>query len=159
MVCTGNICRSPTMEAVFRARAAAQGLALTFDSAGTASYHVGEPPDPRSLAAARARGYDLSALRARQVRVPEDFALFDRILAADRGHLEWLRRHAPAEHHGKLALLLGGADLPDPYYGGDAGFAHVLALIEDACDGLLAHVQQQLLRGSGQRGLTNGALQ
>lgn len=134
MVCTGNICRSPTMEEVFRARAAALGRSLLFDSAGTASYHVGEAPDPRSQAAARARGYDLSALRARQVRVPEDFARFDRILAADRSHLAWLRRHAPAEHLGKLALLLGEADLPDPYYGDAAGFADVLDAVEAAAD-------------------------
>lgn len=132
MVCTGNICRSPTMEAVFRARAAALGRSLLIDSAGTASYHVGEAPDPRSQAAALARGYDLSAQRARQVRVPEDFARFDRILAADRSHLAWLRRHAPAEHLGKLSLLLEDADLPDPYYGEAAGFVEVLAAVEAA---------------------------
>lgn len=134
MVCTGNICRSPTMEAVFRARAAAQGIAVAFDSAGTASYHVGEPPDPRSQLAALARGYDLSALRARQVRVPDDFTLFDRILAADRSHLEWLRRHAPRAHQDKLDLLLGDADLPDPYYGEARGFDEVLDAVEAAAD-------------------------
>lgn len=134
MVCTGNICRSPTMEAIFRTRAHARGLMIDFDSAGTSSLHLGDAPDPRSLRAAAARGYDLSRLRARPVRVPEDFARFDKILAADRGHLAWLRQRSPAEHHGKLALLLEDADLPDPYYGEEADFVAVVESIESAAE-------------------------
>lgn len=138
MVCTGNICRSPTLEVVFRARAEAVGLDIRFDSAGTESYHVGEAPDPRSQSAARARGYDLAPLRARQVRVPEDFAAFDRILAADRTHLAWLEQRCPAAHRHKLALALGENDLPDPYYGDEAGFHAVLDLVEAAANRWLA---------------------
>lgn len=134
MVCTGNICRSPTMEAVFRARAHALGLMIDFDSAGTSSLHLGERPDPRSLRAAAARGYDLSRLRARPVRAPEDFTRFDRILAADRGHLDWLLRRAPAGQREKLSLLLGDADLPDPYYGEPADFEAVVLAVEAAAD-------------------------
>lgn len=137
MVCTGNICRSPTMEGVFRARAQALGLAIDFDSAGTSAFHAGEAPDPRALRAAAARGYDLSALRARPVRVPDDFAAFDKILAADRGHLDWLLRQGPAAHHEKLALLLPGADLPDPYYGEKADFETVVTAVEAAADAWL----------------------
>lgn len=132
MVCTGNICRSPTMEAVFRARASALALDIEFESAGTESFHVGDPPDPRSQAAALGRGYDLSRLRARAVRTPEDFLRFDRILAADSGHLTWLERRCPAEARHKLALLLPGRDLPDPYYGGEEGFHAVLDAVEAA---------------------------
>ncbi|HYL71856.1 MAG TPA: low molecular weight protein-tyrosine-phosphatase, partial [Candidatus Dormibacteraeota bacterium] len=96
-VCLGNICRSPTAEAVLRALAAREApeLALEVDSAGTAAYHVGEPPDPRTRQAAARRGYDLSALRARIVE-PEDFERFDLILAMDRENLRVLRRRAPS---------------------------------------------------------------
>lgn len=134
MVCTGNICRSPTMEAVFRARAADAGLDIEFDSAGTESHHVGDAPDPRSQAAALARGYELAHLRARRVRAPEDFARFDLILAADRTHLAWLESRCPPEHRGKLALVLDDADLPDPYYGDESGFADVLDAVEAAAE-------------------------
>lgn len=134
MVCTGNICRSPTMEAVFRARAAAAGLDIAFDSAGTESFHVGEAPDPRSRAVARPRGYALDELRARHVRAPEDFVSFDRILAADRTHLAWLEQRCPAEHRHKLSLVLVDADLPDPYYGDEAGFVAVLDAVEAAAE-------------------------
>ena len=132
MVCTGNICRSPTMEAVFRARASALGLAIEFDSAGTESFHTGEPPDVRSLRVASGRGYDLSALRARRVRVPEDFETFDQILAADRTHLAWLAARCTAEHRPTLALVLRDDDLPDPYYGEEADFVSVLDAVESA---------------------------
>ena len=134
MVCTGNICRSPTMEAVFRARAAAAGLSIEFDSAGTESHHVGEAPDPRSRQAALARGYDLSDLRARRVRVPEDFSDFDLILAADATHLAWLERRCPEALRPRLRLLLGEADLPDPYYGGPEGFRAVIDAVEAAAE-------------------------
>jgi len=142
MVCTGNICRSPTMEAVFRARASRVGIDIEFDSAGTESYHVGDAPDPRSQAAARARGYELSHLRARRVRTPTDFELFDLILAADRTHLSWLTARCPAEHQQKLALLLGDEDLPDPYYGEAAGFAAVVDAVELAADRWLSRAEE-----------------
>lgn len=138
MVCTGNICRSPTMEAIFRAKAQAVGLDILFDSAGTESFHTGEAPDPRSQAAARQRGYELSGLRARQVRSPDDFISFDRILAADLSHLRWLEARCPAEHRGKLSLLLRSGDLPDPYYGEESGFHAVLDAVEAAAARWLA---------------------
>ncbi len=149
-VCLGNICRSPTAEAVLRELAAreAPDLTLEIDSAGTAGYHVGQPPDPRTRAAAARRGYDLSALRARVVE-PEDFEHFDLILAMDRENLGVLRRRAPTHAHERLRLFLefapGSApeDVPDPYYGGPNGFEEVLDLVEAATRGLLTH-----LRGS-----------
>jgi protein-tyrosine phosphatase len=138
-VCTGNICRSPTAEGVARGLALQHGVEhmFEFDSAGTHDYHVGEPPDPRTIAAATKRGYDLAPLRARRV-TEFDFILFDRVLAMDRGHLELLRRSCPPAHHGKLGLFLEFSDrldtdeVPDPYYGDARGFEHVLDLVEDA---------------------------
>jgi len=138
--CTGNICRSPTAEAVLRAKLAAAGLAaeITVDSAGTHGYHVGEVPDARSTAAALKRGYDLSAQRARQV-CRDDFQRFDLILAADAGHLAELKAMARSGDRARLALMLDSLDppgrpVPDPYYGGSAGFEQVLDLLEAACD-------------------------
>ena len=125
----GNICRSPTAEAVLRAKAGLAGLAIEFDSAGTENYHVGDPPDPRSVRHARARGYDLSGLRARQVGA-DDFRSFDLILAADEQNLRALRRRCPTELHGRLQLFLGDVGLPDPYYGESDGFEKVLDLVE-----------------------------
>jgi protein-tyrosine phosphatase len=152
LVCTGNICRSPTAEAVLRVLATESGLPVQVDSAGTHDYHVGEPPDRRAAAHARARGYDLSALRARQVGAA-DFERFDLLLAMDRGHLEFLRRMSPPEHHHKLRLFLEfaglrDADVPDPYYGGAEGFEQVLDMVEAASHGLVAHVRTYLLRVS-----------
>ena len=148
-VCLGNICRSPTAEAVLRALAArdAPELALEVDSAGTADYHVGQPPDPRTRAAAARRGYDLSALRAREVE-PADFERFDFILAMDRENLKALRRRAPSHAHERLHLFLEFApdapeDVPDPYYGGPNGFEEVLDLVETATRALLAHLRQR----------------
>ena len=145
-VCLGNICRSPTAEAVLRALAAREApeLVLEVDSAGTAGYHVGQPPDPRTRAAAARRGYDLSTLRARTVE-PADFERFDLILAMDRENLTVLRRRAPIEARERLRLFLefapGNApeEVPDPYYGGPNGFEEVLDLVEAATRGLLAH--------------------
>ena len=144
MVCLGNICRSPTAEAVLRKLAAteAPGLGIQVDSAGTSNYHPGASPDARSQAAARRRGYDLSALRARQVR-PSDFDDFDLILAMDRNNLEDLEGIAPAAARGKLSLFLEFApgatalEVPDPYEGGPEGFERVLDMIEAASHGLL----------------------
>ena len=126
----GNICRSPTAEAGLRAKAGKAGLAIEFDSAGTENYHIGEPPDHRSVRHAQARGYDLSSLRARQVHA-EDFHSFDLILAADALNLSELRRRCPAELHGRLQLFLGDIALPDPYYGESDDFEKVLDLVEE----------------------------
>lgn len=120
--------------------------AVRVDSAGTHGYHVGEPPDVRAQEHGRRRGYDLSGLRARQV-TKEDFDSFDLILAMDRGHLEILRRIAPPQHGHKLRLLMEFADdpereeVPDPYYGGAAGFERVLDMVEAAARGLLARLR------------------
>jgi protein-tyrosine phosphatase len=148
-VCLGNICRSPTAEGVLRAIAAREApeLSLEVDSAGTAGYHIGEPPDPRTRQAAARRGYDLAPLRARVVE-PTDFEHFDLILAMDRENLAVLRRRAPTQAHARLHLLLEFArrespqDVPDPYYGGPNGFEEVLDLVEDAVRGLIAHLRQ-----------------
>ncbi|MBM4182223.1 MAG: low molecular weight phosphotyrosine protein phosphatase [Betaproteobacteria bacterium] len=143
-VCMGNICRSPTAEGVFRhlAREGALIDKLRIDSAGTHDYHVGKPPDARAQEAARGRGYDLSALRARQVS-SRDFEEFDLILAMDQENLANLRRLCPPEHRCKIRLFLSFSrqhadqEVPDPYYGGRQGFDHVLDLVEDASRGLL----------------------
>ena len=125
----GNICRSPTAEEVLRAHARRAGLDLRLDSAGTENYHVGEPPDPRSIRHAARRGYDLAGLRARQV-APADFRDFDLLLAADALNLGVLRDRCPPEHRAKLALFLGDQPLPDPYYGEAEDFEKVLDLVE-----------------------------
>jgi protein-tyrosine phosphatase len=143
-VCTGNICRSPTAEGVARGLAEKLGVdeAFEFDSAATHGYHVGDSPDPRTVAAALCRGYDLAPLRARRV-TEFDFIRFDHVIAMDREHLEWLRRACPPLYHDKLALLLEFSErvdvdeVPDPYYGGAEGFEHVLDLVEDAVNQLL----------------------
>jgi len=129
LVCMGNICRSPTAEAVLRAKARQAGLPIEFDSAGTENYHIGDPPDPRSIRHAERRGYDLSTLRARQVHA-SDFHEFDLILAADELNLRELRRRCPPEQHGRLQLFLGDVALPDPYYGESDDFEKVLDLVE-----------------------------
>lgn len=150
-VCMGNICRSPTAEGVFRHLAVAHGLAhgVIADSAGTHDYHLGEPPDPRSQAAALKRGYDLSTLRARQLR-DADFAAFDYVLAMDRVNLAALERLRPRQSRARLQLFLefaprcGLSEVPDPYYGGAQGFETVLDLVEQAGRGLLAHIASGL---------------
>jgi protein-tyrosine phosphatase len=144
-VCLGNICRSPTFEGVFRdlAQREAPQLRVLADSAGTADYHIGSPPDERSQRAAARRGIDLSGLRARQVSVA-DFARFDLILAMDRDNLRYLEAIAPRGARAQLALALryapdaGRLDVPDPYYGGDAGFEEVLDLSVRVARGLIA---------------------
>lgn len=146
-VCTGNICRSPTAEAVFRKRladrggAGALGAAIA-DSAGTQALLAGQPPDPRARRVAEARGYNLSGMRARIIG-RDDLDRADLILALDRTHLAALRRLAAPGQLGKIRLLLdyaprfGRRDVPDPYGGGDAEFEAVLDLIEAAVDGLI----------------------
>jgi protein-tyrosine phosphatase len=147
MVCTGNICRSPTADGVLRHLIAEQRLTnqIEVDSAGTQSYHVGEAPDRRSQKHALRRGYDLSNLRARQIK-SNDYVEYDLILAMDRSHLNYLKQYCPVEYQEKLKLFLSFTaqtteqEVPDPYYGGDQGFEHVLDLVEDACQGVLQSI-------------------
>ena len=139
-VCTGNICRSPTAEAVLRHQAEKAGIDLHVESAGIGRWHVGCPPDERAQHHAKGRGYDLSRLRARQVE-PFDFERFDLILAMDRGHLRALERMAPQRRRAKIRLFAAGRDVPDPYYGGPEGFEEVLNLVEAACRDLLQELR------------------
>jgi protein-tyrosine phosphatase len=149
-VCLGNICRSPTAEAVFRTIAAreAPDLTIEIDSAGTAGYHIGEPPDRRAQEAARRRGYDMSNLRARIVD-PADFERFDFILAMDNSNLSTLRARAGRTARDRIRLFLEFApdantpEVPDPYYGGETGFEEVLDLVEAASLGLLRHLRER----------------
>jgi len=149
-VCMGNICRSPSAEGVFRHVLAtrAPDLQVEIDSAGTHDYHIGDPPDRRSIAAARRRGIDLSSLRARRV-ASEDFAHYDLILAMDEENLRELKRRAPAAYQERIRLMMEFAPeatsraVPDPYYGGAQGFEEVLDLLEEAANGL---VQELLAR-------------
>lgn len=153
-VCLGNICRSPTAHGVFESRARARGLAhrIEVDSCGTSRWHIGEPPDPRAVSEAAARGYDLNALRARQV-CEDDFMSFDYILAMDRANLSDLEAFRPPQFEGHLGLFLDFAsdvdvkEVPDPYHGGAEGFTRAIDLIEAASDGLLDH-----LAGDGRPG-------
>jgi protein-tyrosine phosphatase len=144
MVCMGNICRSPTAEGVLRHRLAASGLAdaVEVDSAGTHAHHIGNAPDERSQAHAARRGYDLGALRARRVTAA-DYEKFDYLLAMDWDNLALLEEDCPPRYRDKVGLMMRFArqhtapTVPDPYYGGDAGFERVLDYLEDACDGLI----------------------
>ena len=142
-VCMGNICRSPTAEGVFRHFVEQEGLAdlIEIDSAGTHAYHVNEPADRRASAAALRRGYSLEGIRARRVEAA-DFTRFDFIIAMDRDNLAMLQQQLPEETEARLHLFLefsgaGEEEVPDPYYGGAAGFERVLDLVEDASRGLL----------------------
>lgn len=149
-VCLGNICRSPTAEGVFRHLVRRAGLerAIVIDSAGTAAYHAGEPPDARAIAAAKRRGIELTG-RARRFE-DEDFDHFDYVLAMDLDNLRALERRAPKHSTCRVSLLRAfdpsagpEAPVPDPYYGGDEGFDHVLDLCLTACEGLLAHIRRE----------------
>ncbi|EJG1581556.1 low molecular weight phosphotyrosine protein phosphatase [Vibrio parahaemolyticus] len=136
VVCMGNICRSPTGEAVLRAKAEELGVDVDIDSAGTIGYHTGNTPDSRAMAAGKQRGYSFKGMRARQVSV-HDFEDFDLVLAADKANLADLLDICPAEHRHKVSLFLSHYnssydEIPDPYYGGDDGFELVLDLIEEA---------------------------
>ncbi|MBK8570328.1 MAG: low molecular weight phosphotyrosine protein phosphatase [Nitrosomonadales bacterium] len=147
----GNICRSPTAEAVFRARVEEAGLAqhILIDSVGTHDYHIGNPPDPRTQRAALQRGYDMSMLRGRQVEVA-DFTRFNYVLAMDCANLGILQHLCPVRS-GAFGIILEYAsrhderEVPDPYYGEVDGFERVLDMVEDASDGLLRHIQQTLM--------------
>ena len=150
-VCLGNICRSPTADAVFRKMVDDAGLddRITVDSAGTGSWHIGHAPDRRATAAALLRGYDLTPLRARQVTV-DDFHLFDHILAMDESNMTDLQLLCPHHHREKLRLFLEFApelnetEVPDPYYGGDDGFDRVLDMVEAAAGGLLQQLRRSI---------------
>lgn len=149
-VCLGNICRSPAAEAVFRHKIGKAGLAerITVDSAGTGDWHAGKAPDRRMCQAAARRGYDLSALRARQVE-PVDFSRFDLILAMDQANLRDLEAQCPVDASAEVDLFLRRYrgerhEVSDPYYGGEEGFEDVLNLIEIASDALLAELRDRL---------------
>jgi protein-tyrosine phosphatase len=147
-VCLGNICRSPTAEGVFRKLVSEQGLSdsISVDSAGTSNWHIGQQPDARAIEAAIARGIDLSNLRGRQA-IANDFDEFDYVIAMDHDNYSNLAYLATPTQQEKLHLFLDFAEnvseveVPDPYYGG--GFPHVLDLIENASQGLLAHIRTQ----------------
>lgn len=146
-VCLGNICRSPTAASVMRHLVRARGMqdVIVIESAGTAAYHTGDPPDRRSVARARARGIVVEGC-ARQF-LAEDFARFDYVLALDDSNYTHLAELRPRGSACELRLLLdfdpespGGSSVPDPYYGDSHGFDHVLDLCERACQGLLDHI-------------------
>ncbi len=147
-VCMGNICRSPTAEGVFRNLLKREGLShlVETDSAGTHGYHVGRPPDARAQAAAQARDIDISDLRARSVEL-SDFEYFHWIVAMDNDNLANLMAECPRSHRSKVSRLLdfapesGTEEVPDPYYGGNAGFEHVLDLVEAGSRGLLRAIR------------------
>ena len=145
-ICMGNICRSPSAEAVFRHKAQKQGLALKLDSAGTLGAHAKEKPDHRAQKAGIARGYSFDGIKARKVTL-KDFTDFDLILAMDNDNAEELKKVAPIAMQYKIHLMLDFAteheeeQVPDPYYGGAKGFEYVLDLIEAASDGVLAKIR------------------
>jgi len=145
----GNICRSPTAEGVFRHMVEEAGLAdaIRVDSAGTHAYHIGEPPDRRASEAALRRGFSMSELQARRV-ADADFEDYDLIIAMDNDNVTELRTRAPEEHHSKIRLFLEFSsrketEVPDPYYGGAAGFERVLDLVEESAQGLLDVIRQE----------------
>jgi protein-tyrosine phosphatase len=156
-VCMGNICRSPTAHGVFEELVRQERLhdRILVDSAGTHAYHIGNPPDPRACAAALRRGVDLSHQRARRIG-EEDLERFDYVLVMDNENLEMVERICPPDHRQKVRLFMeyaphmGMDEVPDPYYGGLAGFERVLDLVEAASQGLLQAIRErhpQIRRG------------
>ncbi len=147
-VCLGNICRSPTAHAVFRHKIEQTKFDIKYDSCGTAAYHKGASPDKRSRKHGEFRGYNFSKLHARPIKA-SDFEHYDLILAMDKSNFDDLRSICPDDKKDKIKLCLDYAsnfpdedEVPDPYYGGDAGFELVLDLIEDACDGLIYNLKR-----------------
>ncbi len=146
----GNICRSPTAEAVFRHYVEKEGLAehIHIDSAGTHNYHIGDAPDARTQRAAKQRGYDMSQLRGRQVGAG-DFKRFDYVLVMDEANLSILEQLRPRDAESHLGLFLEFAErhdereVPDPYYGSADGFERVLDMVEDGTNGLLRHIRER----------------
>ncbi|SDY24103.1 protein-tyrosine phosphatase [Lysobacter sp. yr284] len=151
VVCLGNICRSPVAEGVLRARIEASSLRglIELDSAGTGDWHVGEPPDRRSIANAAQHGVDISGLRARQLAAA-DYRECDWLLCADRANLRDVRARAPKDATARSALLLdwcgteNEGEIPDPYTGGAAQFEHVFQLLDRAADGAIARLRREL---------------
>ncbi len=151
IVCMGNICRSPTAEAVFRQKVREAGLEkhVLVESAGTHGFHVGEAPDARAARAAKKRGYEIGDLTARQI-TKDDFAHHDLILAMDWDNHAMLQQIAPRQFHHKIKLLMSfateheSAVVPDPYYGGAEGFETVLDYVEDACINLVDFVRRRM---------------
>jgi protein-tyrosine phosphatase len=143
MVCLGNICRSPLAEGIFKEIA---GTDFEVDSAGTAGYHIGNPPDPRSIAIARKNNIDISLQRCRQFR-STDFSDFDYIFAMDYSNYSNILALAENQQdEAKVALLLqaggmGNTEVPDPYYGGDHGFARVFEMIREACQNIYQNIR------------------
>jgi protein-tyrosine phosphatase len=150
-ICMGNICRSPTAEAVFRHKVQVAGFAerIAIDSAGTHNYHPGQPPDARSQHYAKLRGYDLSDLRARALR-DADIQRFDWLIVMDDLNYSTVLKRMANEHHHKVRRFAGfctahpSREVPDPYYGEAADFNHVLDLVEDASEGLLEQIRNRL---------------
>lgn len=143
-VCLGNICRSPLAEGILSHRVDAAGLsaAVSVESAGTASWHTGKTPDPRSIAVAARNGIDLTSQRARQV-APADFETFDMILAMDDDNLAELRARATAGSRAEIRRFLDH-DVPDPYYGGPEGFDHVFRMLDEGCAALVSELSGSL---------------
>jgi protein-tyrosine phosphatase len=144
-VCLGNICRSPSAEAVFKKKSAENSLSIEIDSAGTAGYHQGAAPDKRSQAVAIEKGYNFKGLKCRKV-VIQDFEKFDYILGMDNENIANLLEACPDEFKHKILLFLSFSQseeqqVPDPYYGGKGGFEYVLDLIEQGADGLIQHLK------------------
>ncbi|MEM7170804.1 MAG: low molecular weight protein-tyrosine-phosphatase [Pseudomonadota bacterium] len=148
MVCTGNICRSPTAEAVLRHKLAEMGMAtqVEVDSAATHDYHTGSSPSQHAVDCGHERGYDLKPIRARRLQAA-DFTDFDLILGMDQGHMSLLTRRRPEKGTAQVALFLHyaqgrEADVPDPYYGGRQDYVDTLSLIESAMPGLISNLQR-----------------
>ena len=147
-VCTGNTCRSPTAEGVFRHKVMAAGLAdrIAIDSAGTGHRRVGDPPDPRAIAAAEARGYDLGTLRGRQLR-QDDFKAFDFLLAMDRGHFDHMVDRVSGDGADRIRMFLelspetGLISVPDPYSGDATDYERALDLIETGTEAWLEQIR------------------
>ncbi len=145
-VCLGNICRSPTAEAVFRHKAKLAGLDMVIDSAGTHGYHIGKAPDKRSIATGELKGYSFKGLKCRRVEA-SDFEEFDYIMAMDESNYENLMEISNGVNQDRIHYFLDFApgddkEVPDPYYGGKRGFELVLDLIEKASDGFIAHLKK-----------------
>lgn len=148
-VCLGNICRSPLAEGVLRELAARRGLVaeISVDSAGTGAWHIGDPPDRRSIEVARRHGIDISGLRGRKVGKP-DFEAFDLILGMDGENVRALRQMAPAELSAKVHLFMAYAsgrdqEVPDPYYDGPEAFERLYQMLEAGCSSLLERLDER----------------
>jgi protein-tyrosine phosphatase len=146
-VCLGNICRSPTAEAIFRHKAIHAGLSIEIDSAGTLGAHIGSPPDKRSRAVGEDRGYSFKKIKCRKVS-SADFEHFDYIVAMDQQNVSNLKEICPEEHQHKIALMMSfcesdESEIPDPYYGGKRGFEYVLDLLEQSSEGLIKQIKER----------------